>query len=839
MLVFSACTPDSNLPSPGTEDNDFNGTIITFATLKDDRAYYEPLMAAFNAENPDVQVQLVELDPSQTMAEIVRLADTAAVSFMSEEDRASQLTRDLTPFMAADPDFDQQDFFPVAFSATDNELMVLPRTIALPLSSYNQDLWLQHHTQPPNPAITWPDLLAALEPIVATDTENIGFLDWNGGADVVRNELATAGITSGATQLDSATAEAILTRIVDLNDTRTVAIPLGSAEQPVTTADIHPRILDEQIMVWPTWMLLLNANDPQPAFTVGHLLTPNTSPVVNSGYIMSSGSQAPDEAWRWLAFLSRQAPPSIAPGDVSTIPARQSLAASGDYWSQLDPSLAEAVRSQLEQPFATTLPDSASVATLNQALVSVLQDGQSIDEATQNLPAIEAPAPSDATDAESTPIAIATPIPTTTADTITIEFIDLYANHTELERLAEQFQREHPNIEVSVARELSGSIMWLPTLSEEFDCFGWVGLGVRKPEEVLDLQPYIDADATFPRDDYPIAVWEPFQIDGGTYALPRELSLPMLAYDQATFATNGLTPPTDDWTFNDLLATAEIIVQKPDITQEGFVSASAGDVDIVLTMFDVSPTRIIDGQLQPNYTHPDLVEALRSYVDLLQRTSLDQRLYGYGPEATTPTDYDKQFIQREVALWLNREFPANERGQYIDGIAVAPPPRQTPELVPSDVGGLGLYISAQTAHPEACWEWITFLQDHTLSGMDGFPARMSLAESEAFAAMAPPGADDVYAAYRDLLQRPPASYYFIDDEDFINDFWFYQAIDQALQGEDIAQTLANAQRLTEAHLACVRGGEDRTACALEVDPEYAGWQQSIEDIAADEEDEEE
>jgi len=102
-------------------------------------------------------------------------------------------------------------------------------------------------------------------------------------------------------------------------------------------------------------------------------------------------------------------------------------------------------------------------------------------------------------------------------------------------------------------------------------------------------------------------------------------------------------------------------------------------------------------------------------------------------------------------------------------------------------------------------------------------------ESDAYAAEAAPGAVEVYMAYREALERTPdvdisQSYQQMP----IDFFWLFQAVDRALQGEDLEQELAAAQALTEEFLACVRDGAEAEVCAPQVDPDYAGSNQPDE-----------
>jgi hypothetical protein len=64
-------------------------------------------------------------------------------------------------------------------------------------------------------------------------------------------------------------------------------------------------------------------------------------------------------------------------------------------------------------------------------------------------------------------------------------------------------------------------------------------------------------------------------------------------------------------------------------------------------------------------------------------------------------------------------------------------------------------------------------------------------------------------------------------ESQIDTFWFYRAIDRAVQGQNLERELAEAQVLTEQFLACLRGGTQGSICATQVDPDYHGWKNAV------------
>lgn len=56
------------------------------------------------------------------------------------------------------------------------------------------------------------------------------------------------------------------------------------------------------------------------------------------------------------------------------------------------------------------------------------------------------------------------------------------------------------------------------------------------------------------------------------------------------------------------------------------------------------------------------------------------------------------------------------------------------------------------------------------------------------------------------------------DHNQLNLFWFYQAVDRAIQGHNLAQELAQAQALTAAYQRCIQEGFDSSSCAARIDP---------------------
>jgi ABC-type glycerol-3-phosphate transport system substrate-binding protein len=163
-LVLSACgfgaapEPPAGADSPpaptnasAPTDESAGNVTITFGAISFMRHVYEPLIEAFNAQNPGITVQWVSLDQvyqagsdsNAQIRQIVGLADTAEAAAHEEQFRLG-LLYDLKPLIDADASFNRDDFYPSALSgatATSGAVYKLPQMLDIPLLFYNKDLW--------------------------------------------------------------------------------------------------------------------------------------------------------------------------------------------------------------------------------------------------------------------------------------------------------------------------------------------------------------------------------------------------------------------------------------------------------------------------------------------------------------------------------------------------------------------------------------------------------------------------------------------------------------------------------------------------------------------------
>lgn len=153
-----------------------------------------------------------------------------------------------------------------------------------------------------------------------------------------------------------------------------------------------------------------------------------------------------------------------------------------------------------------------------------------------------------------------------------------------LQSAVDEFKKTHPGVEVELDRAPYGEyITKVLTLfsggmapdvmavnAEQMISFASRGV-------FADLKPYLDKDPTLKASDfYPEAI-DHYTVNGVLTALPRDIApIAVVYYNKKKFDEAGVPYPKDDWTMDDLLATAQKLTKKDasgKTIQFGFVGA--------------------------------------------------------------------------------------------------------------------------------------------------------------------------------------------------------------------------------------------------------------------------
>jgi hypothetical protein len=120
----------------------------------------------------------------------------------------------------------------------------------------------------------------------------------------------------------------------------------------------------------------------------------------------------------------------------------------------------------------------------------------------------------------------------------------------------------------------------------------------------------------------------------------------------------------------------------------------------------------------------------------------------------------------------------------------------------------GLYISAQSQSPEACYRWITTVAQHP-ELFQSMPVRSSQLNATAFQAVTNPDVMALYNQVVTLLSDPNTIAFPVEDggvisvSSLLSEHWLYEAFDNyVLNNGDLTTDLTNAETYAKAYQTC-------------------------------------
>lgn len=852
LVLLSSCAfPGATAPPPGesvSAEVPVGATVITFAAPPDQHDLYQPLISAFQGDYPDLRVQLVPVAHGTPLAQLVTAADTAVIETDNLPGLDPGYLLDLTPLASSDAAFQPDAFFPLAASLLmqDEQRYALPLWLDVPTFSYNQDRWAATGLPPPSADWQWSDLIAAADQIAQTSTDDpvvYGLQDDATGMLALIGMLVAAEVDllgrDGPPALTSPAATAVYEQFFALTERGSIHTPAHEAALPNgAAADPATRIRAGQVGVWAS-SLLRGADAENLPFTTGTLPMPPLPvfPGRVAAHGISVGTSQPQAAWRWLTFVNQQAGLHAA-APAGSIPARPDHAVQQPAWAAMDEVQRSAFHTWLDQPLPATLGQPAGLSALSSLVVQVQLEQVPLEQALAAIPSRLAESASAAPRAAPT-VLVNTPAPlrsTTHETTITFH---AFGHSDQIQEVVDAFNQTQSR--VYVANQPVGSIdpsrAWtIPELVAEtdLDCFAWFDPPkASDAAALLDLQPLLDADATALRSDYPDLFMQPFQHANHLAGLPYSVTFRWaLVYNRQHFERAALAPPTSDWSHDAFRRAAQQLTQHAD-AQYGFAALRATDLNFFLRHFDAALFRVNGTTLEPTLTDPNVRQAAQWYVDLLQQATPNEQIPEYRVGDSSKDELEEQAAAGQAGMWFEygdtNPLFGYRNTSVVDHLSVTLPPLGAGKLTADDFILTGLYIAADTQDAAGCWEWLTYLsRDPAGYAMKmRFPARRSVADSAAYQQHVPADSLAMYQAYRTALDANPATIDPTHAIDFSDPrfelFWFYQAVDRAMRGDNLDDALRRAQETTRQYLACVQGGGYSGQCTRQVDPDYAGW----------------
>jgi ABC-type glycerol-3-phosphate transport system substrate-binding protein len=824
------------------------------------------LLAQFEADNPDVKVQTVSGSfpifplPSagldDHLSAVEKYVSAADVVYMGSNNLSVEATRagyflDLTPLTSADAALNVDDFFPDVWQSVqwDGGIWMMPVSADVVTLIYNKDDFDKAGLAYPNGQWTVDDLDKAARALAEKDANGsvtkpgLGmFGDYTGllVRSLTGEGFYDSSVVPNAPLFSKPALEPILTTLAQLE--KDGVMTSGGFTAQIT--DVPMRIMGSIGL-----SALLN-NQSKPG---GTLLPGGKAGLDAQGFAISAGTQYPEQAYALVKFLSLR--PETGNNFLSATPARKSLVGvqgaspqggTGAAIAAIRPSSPED-KAVIDEALANALPTSEmrfgdylakAIATMNKENVDAHTALQEVEaQATSNMQAA-------ANKHDNLVVNVATPVPETAVASGKISlkfgmlsFVNPLPNKDQWDRVIQDFVASDPQVgEVAMDTGLNQPA----DSAKKFDCF-YLPLNYVPQIDlttILNLDPFIDADPTFDRNDLAGSVLVQVQRDNKVWALPIALQPEGLKYDSDQFNRAGVPAPDNGWAidaFNDALKTLKPTPQdKPPFESRGI----GGTYLLLLTAaYGGLP---IDYRTNPptiNFTDAATVNAIQQVLDLAKNGYLK-----YDQLASNSIISFGGLGSQELSAIYTQSLNGFGFGARVGGAAQNDPYRLTMYPKGNQFNGATYsidtaYISATSQNAEACYRWLSTLSRHP-ELFSGMPARRSFLGDPAVTATQKPDETAFYKQFDALLQDPntiafPSLLSGGSPSTYLVERWLDKAFDDyVLHDGDLSGDLATAETYAKGFLECTANIppydpateqqlaylKQYTDCAAKVDP---------------------
>jgi ABC-type glycerol-3-phosphate transport system substrate-binding protein len=737
--------------------------------------FSDEILARFQAQNPGVTVNVVSNMPffqspagdvNGYLDDIKDYVSSADVVYVSAESLAPEATRagyilDLAPLANGDPTLNTSDFIPPVWQSFqwDNGVWALPVSTDVAILVYDMDAFDAAGLAYPNEGWTMDDLANAARTLATRgpqgDVTVPGFGMFSPYLGVLFRSLIGEGLYDpntlpNAPQFTKPGLDALLTTWAEL-----VNEGLATNQPGENYQDVPMRIGGRN-------ELFMRPGEDQ---RTGYALLPGGHAGLNAqGFAVSGGTQYPEQAYALAKFLTNDA--QSANSFFGAVPARQSLAGAqvtGEGRRFVGPALSPEAQAFIEQAVANGLPMSEYRYSdyLTNAASNVINDG--VDPLTA-LQTVEANAIANLQTAEARKgtdiVAVATPVPTPVLQAgevalnySMVSFMIPFPNRDQWDQAIQDFVASDPQVGQIIFEAERQDVS---ELVQTADCFyvPYNAVPDLDLNTVLNLDPYMDADASFSRADVVGNTLAQLQRDNKTWAFPVNIQPQVMNYDPEQFAAAGVPNPEGGWTV-DQFADALQALKVNTGDNPPFNPRDIGGTQLLMLIAAYGGLPL-DYRTNPptiNFTDPATLSAIQQVLDMAKNGLINYQELGQLNRAffVGGGDGENQPPLTTRTLGgpgINIEIGGNGRSTY-QMTSFPAGSQYTP--VSYDIGTM--YISATSQNPDACYRWMSYVSQHP-ELFSSMPARRSQINDPA--TVASQGADAVaaYNQFDALMQSP-------------------------------------------------------------------------------------
>ncbi|WP_119070305.1 ABC transporter substrate-binding protein [Aggregatilinea lenta] len=831
-------------------------------------------------------------DTLDSTAETVMAADVLYVSSsdLTPFTTAAGYYLDLSPLVSADPSMDSSDFVPAAWQSFqwDNGMWAIPLSVDVILLTYDTAAFDAAGLAYPTTNWTIDDFANAARQLTLYDADGavdtVGLSTFSGGNNlsVLLRALLGTGVYDASVipASPSFSANSSLQYILDVWNQMVqdgvVQGGFGGGGGGLSGSTVAMTVSGINGYTERGF----NPNqETEDSTTAAVLLPGGVAGLTVQGFAVSAGTQNPEIAYALAAYLSTQS--ALASNQFSASPARYSLMSTDTTAQQQmnggdqggpggqgggpggggflgSQTIPDAIQPVVDQGLTSAIPAS-DMRYMDYVTSAVDQMSSSGLDAASALQTTEAQAVSDLQTAvarygtESLYVIAPTPEPTLAPGKIALNCAvntgfggggpggqgDL-ANQDQWDQLVANFTASDPDIgQVNLT---SVNTTNLTELASTYDCFILSSNAVTGSDVsmLLNLDPLMDNDPSFDRNDVIGNTLAQVQQDNKTYALPLAISPQLLQYDTQQFALAGVPEPTNGWTIDVFVDALRTLKQYDNALTPFQPNDPSGSYLLMLiAAYGGLPVDYRTDPATLNFTDQTTIDAIQQVLDLVNQGYLG---YSSLSQTVATLSFDMSENPAISTTTLNRfnfgggRGPGGPEQETTESYTTYPQGTQYTTLSYEITTG---YISATAQNPDATYRFLSAVSGAS-DLFSGIPARQSLLSSYT-GEMDAATLTALYQQVNTLLNNANTIVFPTFTQgggsvtSMFQSYWLFQAFDNYLAGSDLQSELENAQMITQTYLDCVAsytpdtttteqpGGqmfEQIMTCASSADPSF-------------------
>ncbi len=366
LLCLMVILWGASLSACGLGASTVQPVTITFSFPDYDQAFYAGLLNKFKAQQPTISI---EMHPGQTSSgyQPDYTTDVSVVSWevltnTNPQEEISASAMPLDSYIEQDDTFNPDDFYPGTMDAfkLEGKTYAIPSGLDPWVMYYNRNLFDRYQVPYPQPGWTWDGFLLKAGALTHKEEGVFGYTPRQNYPDALLFLMQHGGHLvdeAGKPTLDDPlNVEAMQWYAGLFNDNHVAPTPEEAYAAFGYSQDYDlVGILQGKVGMWSGPLSERGGTTDLVKWNIQWGIAPLPRDKMAytgayfEGFAISAASKNAPAAWKWIAFLSQQAPHRL-------MPARRSLAKSQEYSSQVGKDVAAAAQASLENVLLAT-PD--------------------------------------------------------------------------------------------------------------------------------------------------------------------------------------------------------------------------------------------------------------------------------------------------------------------------------------------------------------------------------------------------------------------------------------------------------------------------------------------------